>query len=362
MIQTPAIRYRQGERDVYAFALSLPELNAILPSRSDDSLNTIQGVNRQLAPRHAANIQKYLKETGNWILGPLTLAIGPEAVSYEEGQLTVRPTADNPLQIIDGQHRRRAIANLLAEAEAAGHSQEWREQRLAVCLYVESSLSHKRQMFAWMAEQKPIDKTTRLAFDSTDPFNNTARWAVEELPLLHGRVHTDKSSTIGARDEFLLTIGDVKDIVTILTLSYGGKVTATLKRHHLQEPESAKMEQAVTDFWQLLTEARPEIAEIAGGNVPNGHLPIRRQDTWALDPNFLRLAAGCCHAWKQANADTARLANDVKEMDLLKGALHNGEMQELNLIDAQKGKVVARGHPEWKNAIQTVCQRANGTA
>lgn len=42
MIQTPAIRYRQGEREVYAFALSLPELNAILPSRSDDRLNTIR--------------------------------------------------------------------------------------------------------------------------------------------------------------------------------------------------------------------------------------------------------------------------------------------------------------------------------
>ena len=161
MIQTPAIRYRQGERDVYAFALSLPELNAILPSRSDNSLNTIQGINPQLAPRHAANIQKYLKEADNWVLGPLTLAIGSEAVSYEEGQLTVRPAADNPLQIIGGQHRRRAIANLLAE--------EWREQRLAVCLYIASSLTHKRQMFAWMAEQKPIDKTTRLAFDSTDP-------------------------------------------------------------------------------------------------------------------------------------------------------------------------------------------------
>ena len=284
MIQTPAIRYRQGERDVYAFALSLPELNAILPSRSDNSLNTIQGINPQLAPRHAANIQKYLKEADNWVLGPLTLAIGSEAVSYEEGQLTVRPAADNPLQIIGGQHRRRAIANLLPE--------EWREQRLAVCLYIASSLTHKRQMFAWMAEQKPIARPPGWHLTAPTPFNNTARWATEELPLLHGRVHTDKSATISARDEFLLTIGDVRDIVTILTLSYGGKVTATLKRHHLQEAESAKMEQAVADFCQLLTESRPEIAEIAGGNVPNTHLPIRRQDTWALDPNFLRLAAG----------------------------------------------------------------------
>lgn len=43
----------------------------------------------------------------------------------------------------------------------------------------------------------------------------------------------------------------------------------------------------------------------------------------------------------------------------LQGELHDREMQGLNLIDAQKGKVVAHGYPEWKTAIWTACQRAN---
>ena len=41
----------------------------------------------------------------------------------------------------------------------------------------------------------------------------------------------------------MLAGGDVKDLVTILTLGYRGKVTQNLKNHHLQEHEQAKTRQ-----------------------------------------------------------------------------------------------------------------------
>lgn len=43
------------------------------------------------------------------------------------------------------------------------------------------------------------------------------------------------------------------------------------------------MQQQITDFGDLIRNARPELAEIADGNVPPAHLPIKHNDSWALD-------------------------------------------------------------------------------
>ena len=74
----------------YPLCLTLDEINQLLPSRSDDSLATIQDADRALAPRPAANIRRYRAETDNWIPGATTLAISPEAIAYSDGTLTIR--------------------------------------------------------------------------------------------------------------------------------------------------------------------------------------------------------------------------------------------------------------------------------
>ena len=288
------------------------------------------------------------------------LAISPEAVRYEDQTLTVGDDHEHPLRIIDRQHRRRAIANLLADAPSL---EEYADQSLAVCLYAEGELRNQRQMFASMAEQKPIDKTTRLEFDATDPFNNAARWAGEYVPLLQSRVNRNKGGTIGARDESFLAGGDVKDLVTILTLGYGGMVTQNLKKHHLQEHEQAKMQEQISEYCQLLTDARPELNEVATGQVPAAHLPIKRNDSWALDPAFLRLVAGCCYAWRQTSTDTGPLRDTIAGLELSRSALlHDDLMAQLNLLNPQTGKLISRSGPEWRNAMQTLCQQATENA
>ena len=42
--------------------------------------------------------------------------------------------------------------------------------------------------------------------------------------------------------------------------------------------------------------------------------------------------------------------------------LHYDLMAQLNLLNPQTGKLVSRRSPEWRNAIQTLCQQANETA
>ena len=82
--QVPAHRFRQGNRHVYYFTLDLPTLDALLPQRIDDSV--VREANRRLTPSHARNIQNYLEERSDWLLGPLLLGIAPNALEFEPYQ------------------------------------------------------------------------------------------------------------------------------------------------------------------------------------------------------------------------------------------------------------------------------------
>lgn len=168
MLQRTAIRYLQGRRDVYLFSLTLAEIDQLLPSRSDDNLNTIQDANRALAPRHAGNIRRYLAETDDWVLGAITLAISPEAVRYEEQTLTVGDDHEHPLRIIDGQHRRRAIANLLADAPSL---EEYADQSLAVCSTPRASSATSGRCSPVWPSRSPSTKPP--GWSSTPPTRST---------------------------------------------------------------------------------------------------------------------------------------------------------------------------------------------
>ena len=57
---TPAHKFRQGGRDVYAFTLDLETLDNLLPDRVDDRM--VRGANRPLTKSHAKAIQDYLED------------------------------------------------------------------------------------------------------------------------------------------------------------------------------------------------------------------------------------------------------------------------------------------------------------
>ena len=79
-LQVPSHRFRQGGRDVYYFALDLQTLDGVLPQRVED--NIVREANRRLTPSHARNIQRYLDEKDDWLLGALMLGIAPNGVEF----------------------------------------------------------------------------------------------------------------------------------------------------------------------------------------------------------------------------------------------------------------------------------------
>ena len=125
-LRIPAHRFRQGGRDVYACILDLPALNARLPDRLDDKI--VKDANRQLTPSHARRIQTYLAERPNWVLSALMLGVPAEAVDFrpyseddgapmQVGELHILAECVAEMKMFDGQHRRRAIKDVLRELE-----------------------------------------------------------------------------------------------------------------------------------------------------------------------------------------------------------------------------------------------------
>ena len=204
---TPAHRFRQGGRDVYAFASDLETLNNLLPERVDDRV--VNDANRPLTPSHAKKIQKYLEERNDWLLGTLLLGISPNAVSFEPytnepspdstvGELRIQGDGASSMKMFDGQHRRRAIKDVIEElSHNARYSQKLsslKEASLPIMLYAEDSIEALRQMFADASQTRTIERNTVTRFDQRDAFNLAALWIAEESDLFAGRVEMERAS------------------------------------------------------------------------------------------------------------------------------------------------------------------------
>ena len=198
-LRVPAHRYWQGKRCVYYFALDLQSLDGLLPQRVDDGM--VREANRRLIPSHAKNIQYYLRERDDWLLGAMMLGISPRAVEFAPykdengnpninfGELRILANLWNTMRIFDGQHRRRAIEDLLLELadeeeKGEGRREELLRSAVPIALYAEDNLQSLRQMFADASKTKNIEASTVTRFDQRDAFNLAAMHLVEGKPVI----------------------------------------------------------------------------------------------------------------------------------------------------------------------------------
>ena len=245
----PAHRFRQGHRDVYYFSLDFETLDGLLPQRVEDNL--VRGANRRLTRSHAKNIQTYLDEKDDWLLGALMLGIAPDAVEFDPytndlgdpanmnfGELRILTNRANTMRIFDGQHRRRAIQDILAELANASDGR--RAQRLdslrnastTIALYAEADIKSLRQMFVDASKTKRIEGHTVTRFDKRDAFNLTAVRLAEHSRLFNGRVEMERSS-VAKSSYHLLAINQLAAILKSLEVGHGRRVTKNLNEEYM---------------------------------------------------------------------------------------------------------------------------------
>ena len=340
-IRIPAHRFRQGGRDVYACVLDLATLNTNLPDRIDDRV--VKDANRQLTPSHAKRIQTYLSERDDWLLSTMMLGISSEGVDFRPyiesdhqpmdiGELHIRTESPAVMRMFDGQHRRRAIKDVMSELELdiqrSGKLADLKACSLPIMLYVEDDIDSLRQMFADAAQTKPIERNVVARFDLRDPFNLAALWLEENSDLLVGRVEMERASVPRTSDR-IIAINQLALTLKTLEVGFKGRVSKDLNDRYM-----LGLDELYERCWiwcdDFMPSAREEYEWLVAGEIDNSDIPKIRASSLAYNATVLRLLAGCYHEWLKHDDDWRLLADFIRG-STLKPASGEGAL----LVDAE---------------------------
>ena len=364
-LRVPAHRFVQGGRQVYYFALDLLTADGFLPLRVDDAV--IKDANRKLTPSHAKNIQNYLADKNDWLLGALMLGIAPDALVFEEyaeqvdfGELRIRTNQVNTMRIFDGQHRRRAIRDVLLELREAnevgakGKYAELSSASITVGLYAEEDIRILRQMFVDASKTKRIEANTVARFNRRDPFNLVAMWLSGTSRLFKYRVEQDRSS-VSRVSENLLAINQLASCLKTVEVGYGRRVTRDRSEECMRELNEL---QARCGTWanDFLPAAREEYEGLANGALEESEIPYIRAGTFLLSVTFLNLLAACYHRWTELGRDWQELARFIRVANLRSGGGH-GLLVDAGLV-APDGKTLFTRRQEVFAAMSYIIDRA----
>ena len=374
-LRAPAHRYWQGKRCVYYFALDLQFLDGLLPQRVDEDV--IKEVNRRLTPSHSKAIQSYLRRQNDWLLGAMLLGISPRAVEFEPyrdenghpninfGELRIFASQRNTMRIVDGQHRRRAIGDLLLElAEPEGsyreRAAELQQASVPVVLYAEDDLRSLRQMFADAAQTKPIEASTVTIFDRRNAINRAAVHLAGNSRLFSGRVEMERT-TIASSSLTILAINQLASYLRILNVGFRGRVSQERNEEYRQDLD-ALYSRCLSWADEFLPAARDEYDELAKGAVENSEIPALRRSSLAFSVTFIRILAGAYHQWTQGvSKDWKPLAEYVRKANLTPGSGPGALLVDAGNMAPGGASPVAR-RQEVQAAINYIVAQAQNSA
>ncbi len=367
-LRTPAHRFKQGPRDVYSFVLDLPTLDGLLPQRVDEDI--VKEANRRLTPSHAKSIQTYLADRPDWLLGSMLLGVAPDAVEFipgrnesgedvgNFGELRIRTNRLNTLRIFDGQHRRRAILDVLTELESEhGDSTQLaslRNSSVPIVLYAEQDTKALRQMFADASKTKPIEANTVTLFDKRDAFNLAAVWVAENSDLFSGRVEKERT-TVQRSSQCLVSINQLAK--TLKTLEFGYKSRVSKDRNEdLMNDLDALFDRCLVWADEFMPSARPEFNELLSGDLDNEEIPRLRPTTFAFNSTVIRVMAGCLFEWRNKGLEESGLAKFFSGVSLDRRGGAGNLLSDSGMVTAN-GTVLA-SNPIVMQAITYIVREA----
>ena len=397
--RTPAHRFMQGHRTVFTFALDLSQFDSILPQRIDEDV--VREANRRLTPSHAKKIENYLKNYDDWVLGAILLGIDSEAVKFTPfkdkegnpnpmfGELEIPYNRMNSLKLFDGQHRRRAIQDLLAalvsqenelrrsiddEIESGQHPdtvkmlreqlEEAREKRksletqsLPIVLYKEGNIKALRQMFADAAKTKSIEAVTRARFDDRDPFNRAAYEIRERSELFRNDRIEMERNTVARTSPCLLAFNQLSTTLKTLMFGYYGRVSR-IRNTELQMDHEPIVKLGIEWADDFLPACCGEYEQLLNPEIEDASvIPTMRRKTFALNATVLRVLAACFHSWREeVGKDTEPLARFLRRHSF-KNSLKNPMLLRAGLVRPGDTSPVAR-RQEVQKAIRYIMRNA----
>ena len=374
-LREPAHRYWQGGRCVYYFALDLQSLDGLLPQRVDEGM--IKDANRRLTASHAKNIQEYLRQREDWLLGAMLLGISPKAVEFHPykdengnlninfGELRILANQRNTMRIFDGQHRRRAIGDLIQElADGADIPVERRASLLQasvpVSLYEEEDLRSLRQMFTDASKTKKIEANVVTIFDGRYAFNLAAMYLAEKSRLFGGRIEMERTS-VGANSLSLLSINQLAANLKTLDVGFHGRLSRAHNDQCMRDLD-AVYQRCLEWADEFLPAARPEYESLVSSESDNSEIPEMRRGSLAFSATFVSILSGSYHQWRRnISEDWKPLAQYVWTADLTPRSGYGSLLVDAGAMAPGDSSPVAR-RQEVQGAINHIVAEAQKAA
>ena len=233
--------------------------------------------------------------------------------------------------MFDGQHRRRAIRELLRDlhGDLPFHGSKWHDRLLQaavpVMLYVEGNMEALRQMFADAARTRPVEKNAVTRFDERDPFNLAAKYLAHHSELFGGRVEMERAM-VPRSSECIVAINQLANAVKAAELGISPKVAALRKSALLDVDDLCERGMEWAD--DFMPSARDEYNDLTAGNLDQAEIPELRKETLVFNATHIRVFAGCYFEWTRGHGSEDRghwnaLAESIRSSSFHVGDPHS---------------------------------------
>ncbi|OCQ97794.1 hypothetical protein BCD64_06765 [Nostoc sp. MBR 210] len=193
----PGLLFKQGKRTMLQINIPASDFSGLLQAKPSTGNDPDSGKNRPEVKGHAEEIKQYVVERAKkdkpWIVGTLTANVNPKDITIIElgrGICLVVIRRGVKLDITDGQHRKRAIHELIESAEGSLIS----DDDFPITLVLEGDFRQCQTDFRDMAQTRQLDKSLLLSFGEFSGRVGITKELVQRVPIFQDKTEKIKSS------------------------------------------------------------------------------------------------------------------------------------------------------------------------
>ncbi|MFM6138750.1 MAG: DNA sulfur modification protein DndB, partial [Sphaerospermopsis kisseleviana] len=193
----PGLIFKQGKRTMLQINVPARDFSGLLQAKPSENNDPDSGKNRPEVKGHAEEIKQYIieraKKNKPWIVGTLTANVSPQDIKVLEfvrGICLVVIPRGVKLDITDGQHRKRAIHELIESP----NYHLIHDDDFAITLVLEGDFQQCQADFRDMAQTRQLDKSLLLSFGEFSGRVGISKELVKRVLLFRGKTEKIKAS------------------------------------------------------------------------------------------------------------------------------------------------------------------------
>ncbi|MEL7034591.1 MAG: DNA sulfur modification protein DndB [Cyanobacteria bacterium J06592_8] len=251
-----AVGSKHGRRLMLQINVHATEIPTLLRSRSvsKDSNDSTSGKNRPVNEEHVKTIKSYIIEraqsNNKWIIGTITANVSPTRIQYQKiwGDIYVVFIPNNTsLEITDGQHRKKAITQLI-ESDDIGRDLI-ADATFPVNLVLEGNLEQCQTDFCDMAQTYPIAKSLLVSYAGFGK-DGVAKEVAEKVGMFKNKTQKIKS-TPGSGSKYIYTINYIAKLVSCAFSGTTNDKLTEFKTHALVTKKSNLLSECLNHFFSI---------------------------------------------------------------------------------------------------------------